>query len=227
MHSRRRLAAERGPILLATRSAGKLRELKEILRDFDLETIDLGPLGIPISDTEDAIESLPTFEENALAKARHFHELSGGMPTIGDDSGVVVDALGGAPGVLSKRYSGRGDLSGTALDAANNEKLISELGRVDRERHVRGQSEATRSARYVCVAAYVSPAGEIVREGAIEGRIIDEPRGAGGFGYDPYFESPQLGGTFAEASWKVKSRVSHRGRAFRALIAALRERGWA
>ena len=221
------MAAERGPILLATRSRGKLRELAEILRDFDLETIDPAFLGIRVSDVEDAIESHPTFDENAVAKARYFHELTGGMPTIADDSGLVVDALGGAPGVLSKRYSGRSDLSGVALDAANNEKLMSELARIDDERRLRGEGTAVRTARYVCVAAFLGSMGEMKRGGKIEGRIIERPRGTDGFGYDPYFESPELGGTFAEAGWALKSEVSHRGRAFRSLIPALRERGWA
>ncbi len=221
------MAPERSPILLATRSRGKLRELSEILRDLDFRTIDLEAAGIPVSDDEEAIENHPTFEKNALAKARYFHALSGGMPAIGDDSGLVVDALGGAPGVLSKRFSGRSDLDGTALDAANNKQLMSELARLDEERRRTGEGPAPRSARYVSVAAYVGPMGEIVRSGVIEGRMIDEPRGTSGFGYDPYFESAELGGTFAEASWDLKSEVSHRGRAFRALIDALRERGWA
>jgi XTP/dITP diphosphohydrolase len=221
------LASERGPILLATRSRGKLRELSEIMRDLDLRAIDLEAAGILVSADEEAIETHPTFEENALAKARYFHALSGGMPVIGDDSGLVVDALGGAPGVLSRRYSGRRDLDGTALDAANNEKLMSELARLGKRRRTNGEPPAPRSARYVSVAVYVSPLGEILRSGIIEGRIIDEPRGKDGFGYDPYFESAELGGTFAEASWNLKSEVSHRGRAFRALVGALRECGWA
>ncbi|MDP9179512.1 MAG: non-canonical purine NTP pyrophosphatase [Gemmatimonadota bacterium] len=221
------MPADRPQILLATRSSGKLRELSEILRDFDLDVIDVEAAGIPLSADEDAIESFPTFEENALAKARYFHAQSGGMPTLADDSGVVVDALGGAPGVISKRFSGRGDLSGTALDAANNAKLMAELSRVDAERLARGDGAAPRTARYVCVAAFVSSSGELLRDGKIEGRIIENPRGAGGFGYDPHFESAELEGTFAEADWSLKSRVSHRGRAFRALLPALRERGWA
>lgn len=221
------MAPERGPILLATRSRGKLRELSEIMRDLDLRAIDLEAAGIPVSADEEAVESYPTFEENALAKARYFHALSGGMPAIGDDSGLVVDALGGAPGVVSRRYSGRRDLDGTALDTANNEKLMGELARLDEERRRKGEGPAPRSARYISAAAYVSPMGEIVRSGVIEGRIIDKPRGTSGFGYDPYFESAELRGTFAEASWDLKSEVSHRGRAFRALAGALRERGWA
>ncbi len=220
------MAFEREPILLATRSRGKLRELSEIMRDLDLRTIDLEAAGIAVSDDEEAIESHPTFEENALAKARYFCSLTG-MAAIGDDSGLVVDALGGAPGVLSKRYSGRSDLHGQALDVANNAKLMRELARLDEERRANGEPPAPRSARYVSAAAYVSPLGEILRSGIIEGCIIDEPRGRDGFGYDPYFEAAELGGTFAEASWELKSEMSHRGRAFRALVGALRGRGWA
>jgi len=221
------LPAERPTILLATRSSGKLRELSEILRDFDLNVVDLGGAGIPVSAAENDIESFPTFEENALSKARYFFARSDGMPTLADDSGVVVDALGGAPGVLSKRFSGRSDLGGTELDAANNAKLMSELARMNAECFARGEGSVVRTARYVCVAAFVGSEGEMTREGKIEGRIIEYPRGAGGFGYDPYFESPELEGTFAEADWSLKSRVSHRGRAFRSLLPALRERGWA
>jgi XTP/dITP diphosphohydrolase len=220
------LAADRATILLATRSDGKLRELKEILSDFDFEVVDLAAAGIAYNAAEEVIESYATFEENALAKARYFYDLSG-MPTLADDSGLAVDALGGAPGVSSKRFSGRADLSGIALDDANNEKLMREFERVDRERAARGERPAPRSARYVCVAAYVGPQGEMIREGSIEGRVIDAPRGGGGFGYDAYVEVPELRETMAEAGWRLKAQISHRGRAFRALLPALREVGWA
>jgi len=211
------LAAERSPILLATRSSGKLRELKEIFRDFDFDVVDLSTAGVEYSDAEEVIESYATFEENALAKGRYFHDLTG-MPTLADDSGLVVDALGGAPGVFSKRFSGRSDLTGVALDDANNEKLLRELQRM---------GPVSRSARYMCVAAYVGAQGEMIRAGTIEGKVIDTPRGSGGFGYDAYVEVPELGGTMAEAGWEIKAQVSHRGRAFRALLPALREIGWA
>lgn len=221
------MAAERTPILLGTRSWGKRRELGEILADFDFEIVDLDTAGIAYDVAEDQVESYATFEENALAKARYFYGLSG-IPTIADDSGLVVDALGGAPGVLSKRYSGKTDRDGWDLDVSNNAKLLREMERVDRERSVRGEGPAARSARYACVAAYVGPEGEMTREGMIEGRVIDKPRGTGGFGYDCYVEIPELGGlTMAEADWHAKSQVSHRGRAFRALLPALREVGWA
>jgi XTP/dITP diphosphohydrolase len=221
------LGAERTPILLGTRSWGKRRELGEIFADFDFEIIDLDAAGIEYNEAEDQVESYATFEENALAKARYFYGLSG-MPTIADDSGLVVDALGGAPGVLSKRYSGKTDRDGWDLDVSNNAKLLREMERVDRERAARGDGPAPRSARYMCVAAYVGRSGEMTREGTIEGQVIDKQRGTGGFGYDAHVEIPELGGlTMAEADWRAKSQVSHRGRAFRALLPALREIGWA
>lgn len=220
------MGTERAPILLATRSWGKLRELGELFADFDFKVIDLDAAGIAYEETEEQIEIYSTFEENALAKARHFHRLSG-MPAIADDSGLIVDALGGAPGVLSKRFSGRGDLDGFDLDVSNNAKLLREMERIDRERSARGEGPAPRSARYMCVAAYVGTSGEMTREGMIEGRVIDTPRGSGGFGYDRYVDVPELGGTMAEAPWELKAKLSHRGRAFRALLPALREIGWA
>ena len=221
------MGVERGPILLGTRSWGKRRELSEILADVDFEVIDLDAAGIEYDEVEDQVEIYGTFEENALAKARYFRDVSG-LPTLADDSGLVVDALAGAPGVLSKRYSGKHDRDGWDLDVSNNAKLLRELERVDRERAARGEGPAPRSARYVCVAAYVGPSGEMTREGTIEGKVIDKQRGTGGFGYDCHVEIPELGGlTMAEADWRVKSQVSHRGRAFRALLPALREIGWA
>jgi XTP/dITP diphosphohydrolase len=220
------LGAERAPILLATRSWGKLRELGEIFADFDFEVVDLDAAGIAYNETEEQIEIYNTFEENALAKARYFHGVSG-MPAIADDSGLMVDGLDGAPGVLSKRFSGLSDLDGFDLDVSNNAKLLREMERVDRERSARGEGPAARSARYMCVAAYVGASGEMAREGTIEGRVIDTPRGTGGFGYDRYVEVPELRGTMAEAPWELKAKLSHRGRAFRALLHALREIGWA
>jgi XTP/dITP diphosphohydrolase len=221
------LGADRAPILLATRSWGKLRELGEIFADFDFEVVDLDAAGIAYNEAEEQIEIYGTFEENALAKARYFHGLTG-MPALADDSGLIVDALGGAPGVLSKRFSGKTDRDGWDLDVSNNAKLLREMERVDRERSARGEGPAPRSGRYMCVAAYVGRSGEMAREGMIEGRVIDAPRGTGGFGYDSHVEIPELGGlTMAEADWRAKSRVSHRGRAFRALLPALREVGWA
>jgi XTP/dITP diphosphohydrolase len=207
--------------LLATRSAGKLRELREIFSEFGLEVVDLAMLGIPDTPRENDLEAFETFEENALAKARYFFELSLGIPTFGDDSGMCVDALGGEPGVYSKRWSGREDLEREALDAANNAKLSSRMREARREQGAR----FTDAGRYVSVAAFKDGVGELTRRGEIEGRVIERPRGTGGFGYDPYFEAPELGGTFAESSIKNTAAVSHRARAFRALLSALRAQG--
>ena len=198
------------PYLLATRSSGKLRELQPLFAQAGIEVVTLDVTGIPESRDENAIEAYSTFEENAVAKARYFHEKSG-LATFADDSGIEVFALGGAPGVRSKRWSGRTDLSGQALDDANNAELLRALG-----------ASGDRRARYVCAAALASDEGAIVRRGVVEGRIVEEGRGGNGFGYDPFFLSAELGVTFGEATLEDKERVSHRGRAFRELLAALR-----
>jgi len=207
--------------LLATRSEGKLRELREIFGGFGLDVVDLSTLGIPETTDEDDLEQFETFEENALAKARYFFRLSGGMPTFGDDSGMCVDALGGEPGVYSKRWSGHDDLDRDALDAANNAKLVARM----REAKAEQGDSFTDSARYVSVAAFKDAIGEATRRGEIAGRVISRPRGSHGFGYDPYFEAPELGGTFAESSIENTAAGSHRSRAFRALLGALRAQG--
>ena len=207
--------------LLATRSAGKLRELREIFAEFGIKVTDPSTLGIPESAAEEQLECYETFEENALAKARYFFRASGGLPTFGDDSGMSVDVLGGEPGVYSKRWSGRDDLDREALDAANNAKLVERMAAARRS----GEREFSDRARYVCVAALKDAAGEELRRGEIDGRVLENPRGRGGFGYDPYFEAPDIGGTFAESSIENTARNSHRSRAFRALLSALRARG--
>ena len=199
-----------GPYLLATRSAGKLRELEPLFARAGIEVITLDRVGIPESAAEEAIEAFSTFEENACAKARYFREQSG-LSTFADDSGLEVDALGGDPGVRSKRWSARADLSGQELDDANNAKVLEALRAVD-----------DRRARYVCVAAFASSEGELVRRGEVRGEILRAPRGRGGFGYDPLFLAEELGVTFGEASLLDKERVSHRGRAFHALLEAMR-----
>ena len=199
-----------GPFLLATRSAGKLRELEPLFARAGIEVITLDRAGIPESAEEEAIEAHSTFEENACAKARYFREQSG-LPTFADDSGLEVDALGGDPGVRSKRWSARPDLSGQELDDANNAKVLEALRAVDNRR-----------ARYVCVAAFASGERELVRRGEVRGEILRAPRGRGGFGYDPLFFAEELGITFGEASLLEKERVSHRGRAFHALLEAMR-----
>ena len=197
-------------ILLATRSAGKLRELRPMFARAGLDATDLTALGIAESEEEDALEAFETFEENALAKARFFARRSG-LPTVADDSGLEVLALGGRPGVRSKRFSGRDDLRGRALDEANNAKLQRELA-----------AHSDRRARFVCAAALVgTDASEIVCRGETAGVILPAPRGVDGFGYDPFFQAEELGRTFAEAGVSEKEQVSHRGRAFRALLDAV------
>jgi XTP/dITP diphosphohydrolase len=192
--------------VLATRSPGKLRELVPLFAARGLEVIDLSAAGVVETPAEDALEVFATFEDNALAKARYFHARTG-RPAFADDSGLEVDALGGAPGVLSKRWSGRTDLSAQALDDENNRLLLERL-----------DGAANRRARYVCAAAYVDATRELVSRGETVGRISDAPRGEHGFGYDPYFFSSELERTFGEATREEKERVSHRGRAFRALL---------
>jgi XTP/dITP diphosphohydrolase len=193
-------------VLIATRSAGKLRELRPLFAASGIPVLDLRDAGIPETPAEDALEVYESFEENALAKARYFHRLTG-RPTVADDSGIVVDALGGRPGVRSKRWSGRTDLSGQALDDENNRLLI------------RALDDATdRRAHYVCAAAYVGAGRELVVRGEVHGHVATAPSGGGGFGYDPYFVADELGRSFGDASREDKERISHRGRAFRALV---------
>ena len=196
-------------ILLATRSAGKLRELRPLFAERGLAVIDLVEAGIAETPAEDDLEAYESFEENALAKGRYFFALSG-LPVAADDSGIEVRALGGRPGVRSKRWSERPDLSGQALDDENNRRLVSLLA-----------PHADRRARYVCAAAFVDGAREIVRRGEVTGVITAAPRGSNGFGYDPWFESDELAKTFGEASMEEKARVSHRARAFRELLSAI------
>lgn len=197
-------------MLLATRSEGKLRELRLLFGAHEYDVIDLRAAGLPETSAEDDLEQFESFEENALAKGRYFNSLSG-LPVVADDSGLQVRALNGDPGVRSKRWSGRVDLTGDALDVENNALLLRSLaGAVDR------------AARYVCAAAFVDGPREIVRRGEATGHITRAPRGSGGFGYDPYFESDELARTFGEVPASDKERVSHRARAFRALIDELR-----
>jgi XTP/dITP diphosphohydrolase len=202
-------------ILLASRSAGKLRELQPMLQRAGFEAIDLATAGIAETAHEEAIEQHDTFEANALAKARHFHALSG-LPTLADDSGLCVDVLGGRPGVRSKRWAAVPGLTGAALDRANNEALQAALAGL-----------GDRGAAYVCAAAFVDEDGELVRRGETRGEILVEARGDGGFGYDPFFWSVELARGFGEVSREEKGRVSHRARAVAALLAALQGRAGA
>ena len=200
-------------VVLATRSAGKLRELRPIFAAVGVRVLDLAEAGVAESPDEAAIESFATFEENAIAKARYFFERCGGLDVVADDSGLVVEALGGAPGVRSKRWSERSDLEGHLLDRANNERLVSRM---------RGVGD--RRARFVCVAAWRGHQGEAAARGEVRGRIEERASGAHGFGYDPHFFAEELGMTLADATIEQKRVVSHRGRAFDALIEELRAR---
>ncbi len=197
-------------LVLATRSAGKLRELEPLLSQHGWAAVTLESLGVPATASEEALESFSTFEENALAKARHFATLTGRV-VVADDSGLSVAALDGRPGVHSKRWSGS-HLEGAALDALNNAFLQERLADAERRGRV------SREAAYVCAAACVWPGGAVCVLGETRGQLLHEPRGVGGFGYDPYFFSHDLQATFAEVERDRKAEVSHRGRAFRALF---------
>jgi XTP/dITP diphosphohydrolase len=207
-------------LLVATRSAHKLREIRRILADVpELEPVGLEEAGVAWAPEEEGLEPYDTFEENARSKARYFQQRTG-LATVADDSGLEVDALEGAPGVRSKRFAADGgqhgpELEGQARDDANNRWLV---------RRLEGVPQEERTARYVCVAVLLEGEGrEIVTRGEAPGIIVDQPRGAGGFGYDPHFYDPELDRTFAEIPGEEKNARSHRGRAFRALAARLRE----
>jgi len=200
-------------LLAATRSRGKQAEFRRMLEPAGVEVLFPEDAGLWESPAEDALELADTFEGNARRKAEHFARLSG-LPTVADDSGLEVFALGGAPGVRSRRWAGA---TGTAeeIDAANNAEL---------RRRLRGASDERRRARYRCVLVLLREPGAVpeVFEGVCAGRILETPRGDGGFGYDPLFLSDDLGRTFGEATAAEKDAVSHRGRALRALADALR-----
>ena len=211
----------RRPLIVATGNPGKLLEFRALLADLPFDIRSLGELGIASPE-----ETGASFLENALLKARHaaaaaaaaaagLHDAPArGCAAIADDSGLEVDALGGAPGVFSARFAGLG-----ADDDANNAKLHNALA---------GVPAAQRRARYRCVLAYVDGADDtapLIAEGTWEGCILDAPRGSGGFGYDPYFWLPDLGATVAQLDLDEKNRLSHRGTAMRALRELLTVRG--
>ena len=200
-------------LLLATRSAHKVQEIRTILSGIPrLTVLDLDDIGLEWRDEEEALEPFDTFEENARSKAEYFHTRTG-LPTVADDSGLEVDALGGAPGVRSKRFAPVEGLTGHKLDQANNNYLVERLGALELEK---------RTGQYVCVAALLGFASQmIVTRGEAKGLILAEPRGDGGFGYDPYFFEPNLKMTFAGLHPDQKNELSHRGKAFRALTIIL------
>lgn len=201
-------------LLLATHSADKAREIRHVLAGTRLELVTLAELGVEPSPDEDAVEAYPTFQENALAKARYFLERTG-IATLSDDSGLCVDALGGAPGVRSKRFAddhaAPGDDPRLPTDERNNRLLLIRLEGVASDR---------RTARYLCAAAVALPGTDgVVTLGACEGRILATPSGHGGFGYDPLFAPTGSDHSFGESSAAEKNRISHRARAFRAIAA--------
>ena len=191
-------------IVLASGNPGKAAEIGALLAPARVEVVAQSAFGI-----EGAEETAGTFVENALLKARHAARGSG-LPAVADDSGLVVDALGGAPGVHSARFAGPG-----ASDADNNGRLLAALA---------GRPPGTRTARFVCVAVLLRHADDplpVICQGTWEGSVLDAPRGSGGFGYDPLFLPAGSDVTAAELSAAEKNRVSHRGRAFARLLAAL------
>ncbi len=211
-------AGRRSRLLVATRSPHKLAELRDLLRLDTAELVSLDDLGVD----GDVDETGSTFEANARLKARHGARLTG-LPTIADDSGLEVDALGGGPGVRTRRYAGE-----NATDLDNNAKLLAALAGLPPER---------RTARYVCVLALAlpdatSPRGGMpmrVVRGTCGGRIAPAPRGTGGFGYDPIFEpavEPPGGRTLGEWSQAAKNQISHRGAAARRMQPILRDLGF-
>jgi XTP/dITP diphosphohydrolase len=199
-------------ILLATRSADKVREIRDLLRTAPgVSLLSLRDAGIAPDPGEDDIECHPSFRQNALAKARHFAGLTG-MTTLADDSGLCVHALGGMPGVHSRRFAA-GSFRNADQDDANNRELLRRLLAVP---------DPQRTAHYLCAAALVRPGadtGTITAIGTCSGRITAQPIGDNGFGYDPLFLLPDLGLTFAQIPLQEKQRRSHRARAFRAMLA--------
>ena len=190
-------------LILASNNAGKLKEFNELLSTIGFSVHAQGEYAVPESD-----EPFHTFVENALQKARHASRLTG-LPALADDSGVCVNALGGAPGVYSARYAGE-----PKSDANNSRKLVADLATL-----------SDKFAYYYCVLVYVRHADDpqpVIADGRWNGEMIAAPRGQGGFGYDPHFYLPALGKCAAELTSDEKNALSHRGQALRALVEKLR-----
>jgi XTP/dITP diphosphohydrolase len=192
-------------IVLATGNPGKVREIQRILGELGVDVVPQSEFGVG-----DADETGTSFVENALIKARHA-SLMTGLPAIADDSGLVVDALDGRPGVYSARYSGP-----DATDESNIDRLLQEL---------RGVPDERRTAAFHCCAVYVSPddSTSLVAEGRWQGKILERRRGTAGFGYDPVFFDPECGRSAAELGPELKNACSHRGKALTALADMLRQ----
>ena len=201
-------------IIVATKNAGKTAEFREAFASLGIEIADLREF----PDLPPAEESGATFAENARIKARAAAERIG-LAVMADDSGLCVDALGGAPGVRSARYAGE-----HAADAENNAKLLAELAKAARPYRLPGGGpEVFGPARFVCCLALYDPREQtfMMAEGTAEGMILTAPRGDGGFGYDPLFWIPEFGKTMAELTTEEKNGISHRGQAIRRLLAQL------
>jgi len=186
-------------LVIASNNPGKLREIGHLLEPLGIEVLPQSAFNIAEAD-----EPHCTFVENALAKARHASKCSG-LPALADDSGICVDALHGEPGIHSARYAGE-----PRSDEHNNLKLVEALA-----------NQSNRNAHYYCVIVLVRHTDDpqpIIADGAWHGEIIAQPRGSGGFGYDPYFYLPQLGKTSAELPLEQKNRISHRGQALARLV---------
>ncbi|MBZ5513598.1 MAG: non-canonical purine NTP pyrophosphatase [Acidobacteriia bacterium] len=202
---------------LASANLGKLREFQQAARPLEIEVRALPGF----SEIAPCVEDAATFEENARKKALYYSRFTPEL-VLADDSGLSVDALGGAPGVLSARFAGP-----DSTDEANNRKLLEELRRVAGGPVMAGSEppQSSRDAHYICVIV-LARQGRILTtvKGRVDGRIIDNPRGSNGFGYAPHFYYPPFGKTFAEVTADEKFAVSHRGEAFRKLLEFLRER---
>lgn len=192
-------------ILLASSNQGKIAEARLIMRERLIEVVGLNPSALT-----DRIETGSTFPENALLKARYYHRITK-LPAVADDSGLQVDALGGAPGIYSARYAGL-----AADDPGRIARLLEEM---------KGIPVHRRGAHFTCAAAIVWDGGEKVFQDRVEGLILEKARGRNGFGYDPVFFYEPLEKTFAELTPEEKAQVSHRGRAFRRLAAWLSDSG--
>lgn len=197
-----------GPLLVATRSAHKLAEIRELLADAPIGFLGIDDLGLPELAEEADLEPFETFERNALSKARYFHHRTG-VPTLADDSGLCVDALGGGPGVRTKRFAPDDWAEEWGRDTANNLWLLERL---------RDTRVGDRGAHYRCAIAIVDDLEYATFEGAVHGTIALEPRGEGGFGYDPLFVLEGGTSTYAELPAETKARTSHRARALRAAM---------
>lgn len=192
-------------LVIATGNAGKLREFRELLAPLNIAVLPQSDFNVPEAD-----EPHCTFVENALAKARHAARLTG-LPALADDSGICVDALGGAPGVISAIYAGL-----PRSDARNNDKLMADM-----------DGQVNRVAHYHCALVLVRNPEDpepLIAEGEWHGTLLDAPRGGDGFGYDPYFLDPEYQQTGGELPLDVKNRISHRGRALAVLLEKLTQK---